>query len=173
MRRLVTPLLALGAALLVAALVWPTERMEMVADQGNIPLLDVWLWGRVRSLSELSTTDLDGSFATLAVLALAAVLALVGGAVWRSAARRPGVDRRRALAAGAVLAALVAAAVGLTVMAEGLGFGWYAYGEAAFTDTAVATFPPIAVGVWGTALLVMVVLMRRGPDEAPDGPAAD
>lgn len=173
MRRLVAPLLALGTVLLVAALVWPTERIEVVAGEENVPLLDIWLWGRVRSLSELSTTQLDGSFGTLAVLVLAALLAVVGGAVWVSAVRRPRAGRRRGVvAATAVLAALAAAALGLTVMAADLGFGWYAYGEPGFRDTAVATFPPIAVGAWGAALLVMVVLLRHGPDEGSDGSSA-
>ncbi|XGX79332.1 hypothetical protein LQK93_02134 [Terrabacter sp. BE26] len=173
MRRLVAPLLAVGAALLVAALVWPTERLETAAAGGSVPLLDIWLWGRVRSLSELSTTHVDGSLGTLAVLATATVLALVAGVLWLTAVRRQGQSRLGGtVAAVAVVGALAAAAVGLTVMTAGLGFGWYSPGEPTFTLTAVAAFPPVAIAVWAVALVLMVVLLLRGgsgPDEAPDG----
>lgn len=179
MRRLVAPLLAVGAVLVVAALVWPTQRMELATQQGTVPLLEVWLWGRVRSLSAQSSTDLDGSVGTLAVLGLSAALALVAAGLWLWAVRRRRTDNRRAtVAAAAVGAALAVAGVGLTVMTAGLGFGWYASGVPIFTRTAVAAFPVAAIGVWVVALVLMVALILRGrggpdaaADGAPDGPS--
>lgn len=172
-RRLVAPLLAAGAVLVVAALVWPTQRMELATQQGTVPLLEVWLWGRVRSLSAQSSTDLAGSFGTLAVLGLSAVLALVAAGLWLWAVRRRRTRRRPGtVAAGAVGAALAVAAVGLTIMTAGLGFGWYAPGVPTVTRTAVAVFPQVAVGLWFVALVLMLALLLRGrggPDAAPDG----
>lgn len=177
MRRLAAVLLPVGAALLAAALVWPSERMELVSGRGSIPLLDVWLWGRVRSLSSLSSTDLDGSVGTLIVLALAALLALLAGLVWLAATRRSSPGRLRGtIAAVIVVAALAAAGLGLTVLTAGLGFGWYSPGMPVVTRTAVAAFPRLAVGAWAVALVLMVaVLLRRGdgPEAAPGGSADD
>jgi hypothetical protein len=60
-------------------------------DGTEQPLLDIWLWGRVRSVSELSSTDLDGSVAVLAALAMAAALAVAVAVLWLRRSR----DRAR------------------------------------------------------------------------------
>ena len=177
MRRIVTPLLGVGAALLVAALVWPTERMELVSGGATVPLLDIWLWGRVQPAGDLSSTDAGGSFGTLAVLGAAAVLALGAAVLWLRATRRTSSGRLPGtVAAAVVVAALAAAAVGLTAMTASGVFGWAAPGLPTFTSTTVAGFPRIAVGAWAVALLLMVVvLLRRGgaPEGAPGGQAED
>lgn len=175
MRRLVTPLLALGAALLVAALVWPTDRMVLESPGGAVtPLLDIWLWGRVRPLTEFSSTRVDGSLPVLVALVVAAGLALAGAAVWRrpSRGRAPG-RTRAAVATLAVGAALVTAVV--AVSTDVTEFGWVTPGGLpTFTRTVVATFPLVAFVLWAAALALMVVLLwrRGGRDEGPGDPAA-
>jgi len=177
-RRLVAPLLSVGAVLLVAALVWPTDRLVVASPAGVAPLLDIWLWGRVRSLSELSSTDVAGSTAVLGMLVVAVAVVVAAAMVWLSAVRRDTggrVPRRRAVPA----AAAVAAGVGLAVLALNVdppGFGWFAPGAVSptFVRTTVAVFPTVALGLWLAALVVMVAVLARrpeGPDEAPEEPA--
>ena len=175
MRRLVAPLLALGSALLFSALVWPTDRMVVESPGGAVtPLLDIWLWGRVRPLTELSVTSVDGSLAALAALTASALLAVVGAVVWRRVSRvSAGGWRWSAAAAAAVGAALVATTV--AVGRGGAEFGWVSPGgPPTFTRTLVGAFPALTLAVWVVALVLMLVLLRRrrGPDDGVAQPPA-
>ncbi|GAA2487039.1 hypothetical protein [Terrabacter carboxydivorans] len=164
MRRVVTLLLAAGAALLVAGLIWPTDRLVVESPGGAVrPLLDIWVWGRVRSRSAESSTDLDGSIVSLAALGASAVVALVAAVLW--ARRRPGRAGARmsgVVAAVAVGVALVAAVIGLR--SGDAAFGWVSMGgEPVFVRTVAAAFPMAALALWAVALVVMVVaVLRRG-----------
>jgi hypothetical protein len=92
-RRPVAALLVVGSALLVAAVVWPTDHLVLRSPDGaTVPLLDIWLWGRVRPASELSSTDLGGSIGVLVALAVMVVLALRrgGGAAEETGGASPG-----------------------------------------------------------------------------------
>ncbi|GGN08267.1 hypothetical protein GCM10009721_40110 [Terrabacter tumescens] len=173
MRRRVAALLVVGSALLVAAVIWPTDTMVLQsADGAVVPLLDIWLWGRVRSVSELSSTDLDGSLGVLVALVVAAILAVAAGVVWLRAVSDPGRGRRATVvAAVGVGAALVTALLALGN--TGTSFGWASpAGEPVFTRTVVASFPVVALALWVVALAVMVVLVLRrrdGPGEETGG----
>ncbi|WP_256794463.1 hypothetical protein [Terrabacter sp. Ter38] len=175
MRRLVPPLLVVGAALFVAVMIWPTDRMTVQSSAGAVvPLLDIWLWGRVRSLSELSVTDVDGSVAVLTALGVAAALAIAASVLWlRLPPGRGGRRRRGTIAVVGVFAAIATAAV--AVNADTGAFGWVSPGGApTFTRTPVAVLPAVAVAFWAVALVVMVlVLLRRrgGQDEPSSGPS--
>lgn len=174
MRRLVAPLLALGAALLVAALVWPTDRMVVESPGGAVtPLLDIWLWGRVRPLTEFSSTNVDGSLPVLLALVVSAGLAIVGAAGWRRVPRGRTSGRVwPMLAAAAVGAALVTVVVALR--GGGAEFGWVSPGgPPTFTRTVVAVFPVVALTLWAVAFVLMVVLLRRrgGQDDGPGEPS--
>ena len=174
MRRVVTPLLAVGAALLVAALVWPTEHMTAQSPAGAmVPLFDIWLWGRVRPLTEVSSTEVDGSVAVLVALGVAAALGAAAAVLWlRVPGRRAGRRQVGTVAAVTVVVAIATAAVALKVDVG--GFGWFSPGgPPTFTRTVVAVFPAVAFALWAVALLVMVaVLLRRrgGADEARGEP---
>lgn len=175
MRRLVLPLLVVGAALFVAAMIWPTDRMTVQSPAGAVvPLLDIWLWGRVRSLSELSSTDVDGSVAVLAALGVAAALAIAASVLWlRVSPGRAGRRRKGMIAVVGVLAALATAVV--AVNADTGGFGWFSPGgPPTFTRTPVAVFPEVAFALWTVALVLMVVVLLQRPggqDETTAGPA--
>ena len=177
MRRLVAPLLTVGAVLLVAVLVWPTDRMVVELPDGTVqPLLDIWLWGRVRSVSELSSTDVDGSVAVLAALAMAAALAVAAAVLWLRRSR----DRARRRVSGTVAAVGVGAALAVAAVAVGQGgatFGWASPGGVpTFTRTVVAVFRTATFAVWGAALILMVVVLfrrRGGRDESAGEQGSD
>ncbi len=175
MRRVVTPLLAVGAALLVAAMVWPTEHMTAQSPAGAmVPLFDIWLWGRVRPLTEVSSTEVEGSVAVLVALGVAAALGVGAAVLWlRVPGRRAGRRQIGTAAAVTVVAAIATAAV--AVNADTGAFGWVSPGgPPTFTRTPVAVFPAVAVAFWAVALVVMVlVLLRRrgGQDEPSSGPS--
>ena len=177
MRRLVAPLLTVGAVLLVAVLVWLSDRMVVELPDGTVqPLLDIWLWGRVRSVSELSSTDVDGSVAGLVALAMAAALAGAAAVLWLRRSRdRAGRRVSGTVAAVGVGVALVTAVVG--VNQGGPTFGWFSPGGVpTSTRTVVAVFPTATLAIWGAALILMVVVLvrrRDGRDESSDEPGSD
>ncbi|GAA5029764.1 hypothetical protein GCM10023258_26440 [Terrabacter aeriphilus] len=174
MRRLVTVLLALGSVLLVGALVWPTQRMEVQLPGGGlVPAIDIWLWGRVRVTGELAEVSSGrGSTAVLVTLSACALAAAAAGVLWLGAGRRRRVARSVPVAV--VLAAVALGALVVTLATTDTDFGWWAVaGQPVFSGTVAAALPPAVVGLWGLALVVMLGLLlrrRRGPDVAPTPP---
>lgn len=173
MRRLVALLLALGSALLVAALVWPTQRMEVQLPGGGlVPAVDIWLWGRVRVTGDLAEVSGRGSTAVLVTLAACALAAAAAGVLWLRAGRRRRVAP--AVTVAVVLAAVALGALVVSLATTDTDVGWWAVaGQPVFSRTVVAALPPAVVALWGLALVVMLGLLvrrRRGPDAAPTPP---
>ncbi|GAA2747341.1 hypothetical protein GCM10009868_36430 [Terrabacter aerolatus] len=178
MRRPVCLLLTTGALLLVAGLVWPTDRLVVESPGGAVePLVDIWVWGRVRPRSESMSVSADGSYVAPTLLVVSTLVAVAAAALWFGWRRGGDTGRRRpgVLAALGVGVALATAVVGLG--SGDAAFGWVSMGGEPVPVRTVAVFPLAALALWAVALVVMVVAMLRrggrptGDEAVPVGPA--